>query len=175
MARESDQTRIGRVRTPRVHITYEVETEGEERQREIPFVLGILADLSGNPEQPLPELADRPFVEIDRDTIDSVMAKQKPRLLMSVPDRLTDAADGPRLLDFALTFEKMADFHPEAIAMKVEPLRKLLELRKKLSSLQDRLFGNSDLEKAIQDAITEVMQGVAEIQKQTAPVGGANG
>lgn len=153
MARESSQHKIDRIRTPRVHITYDVETGGAIEKKEIPFVVGVLADLSGEPEKPLPKIEERDFEEIDRDNIDQVMAKHAPRLVMRVPDKLTRGEQDPGLLNVELNFRKLADFHPENVARQVEPLRELLELRMKLSSLQTSMNGNGKLERLLREAV----------------------
>ena len=153
MARESSQHKIDRIRTPRVHITYDVETGGAIEKKEIPFVVGVLADLSGEPEKPLGKIAERNFEEIDRDNINQVMAKHKPRLVMRVPNKLNRVDADPGLLNVELKFEKLADFHPENVARQVQPLRELLELRTKLSSLQTSMNGNGKLEVLLREAI----------------------
>jgi type VI secretion system protein ImpB len=155
MARESVQHKIGRVRTPRVRITYDVETGGALEKKEIPFVVGVLADLSGDSEKPLPRIDQRNFEEIDRDNIDQIIAKHKPRLVMRVPNKLTKGEKDPGLLNIELKFGKLADFHPENVARQVEPLRQLLELRTKLSNLQITMSGNDKLEHLLRAAVDE--------------------
>jgi type VI secretion system protein ImpB len=150
--KESVQKKLGRVRPPRVHITYDVETGGAIEKREIPFVVGVLADLSGQPSKPLPRLKDRKFTEIDRDNFDQVMAKQEPRLAFKVENKLTD--EGGKM-GVELKFSKLADFQPDNVARQVEPLNKLLDLRTKLSNLRSSLYGNDKLEELLQKAITE--------------------
>lgn len=152
--KESLQKKLGRVRPPRVHITYEVHTGGAIEKREIPFVVGVLADLSGMPDEPLPKLRDpkRKFTEIDRDNFDQVMAKQKPRLVFKVDNKLGTGKD---LLPVELKFEKLADFEPQNVAKQVKGLNDLLELRSKLKNLQSSLFGNDKLEELLQEAISQ--------------------
>jgi len=140
------------VRPPRVHITYDVETGGAIEKREIPFVVGVLADLSGQPSKPLPKLKDRKFTEIDRDNFDQVMAKQEPRLAFKVDNKLTE--EGGKM-GVELKFSKLADFQPDNVARQVAPLNQLLELRTKLSNLRSSLYGNDKLEALLQQAITE--------------------
>jgi type VI secretion system protein ImpB len=152
MPKESLQKKLGRVRPPRVHITYDVETLGAIEKREIPFVVGVLADLSGQPSKPLPKLKDRKFTEIDRDNFDQVMAKQEPRITFKVDNKLT--AEGGRM-GLELKFTKMDDFQPDNIARQVPPLNQLLELRAKLANLRSSLYGNDKLESLLQQAITE--------------------
>jgi type VI secretion system protein ImpB len=152
--KESLQKKLGRVRPPRVHITYDVHTGGAIEKREIPFVVGVLADLSGMPEEPLPKMKDpkRKFTEIDRDNFDQVMAKQKPRIVFKVNNKLGGDKD---LLPVELKFEKLADFEPQNVAKQVKPMKDLLELRAKLSNLRSSLFGNDKLEELLQDAISQ--------------------
>src|SRR5579871_5847454 len=152
MARESIQHKIDRIRPPRVHITYDVETGGAIEKREIPFVVGVLADLSGQPSKPLPRLKDRKFTEIDRDNFDQVMAKQEPRLAFKVDNKLTE--EGGKM-GVELKFSKLDDFQPDAVARQVPPLNQLLELRAKLSNLRSSLYGNDKLEALIQQAVAE--------------------
>ncbi len=150
--KESVQKKIGRIRPPRVHITYDVETGGAIEKREIPFVIGVLADLSGQPSKPLPRLKDRKFTEIDRDNFDQVLAKQEPRLAFKVDNKLTP--EGGKM-GVELKFSKMGDFQPDEVARQVAPLNQLLELRTKLSNLRSSLYGNDKLEELLQDAITK--------------------
>lgn len=161
MARESVQKKLGRVRPPRVHITYDVETGGAIEKRELPFVVGVFADLSGQPDPstPLPKYQDRKFIDIDRDNVDQVMAKQNPRLAFKVANTLKN--DDSKL-GIELRFKKMADFEPQNVANQVEPLHQLLDLRQKLSNLRSSLYGNDKLEELLQDAIrnTEALQGL---------------
>ena len=155
--KESVTKKLSRVRAPRVHITYDVETGGAIQKREIPFVAGVLADLSGTPEKPLPRLKDRKFTEIDRDNFDQVMAKQEPRVTLKVDNKLTE---DDSQLGVDLRFKKLADFEPQNVARQVAPLNQLLELRTKLANLRSSLAGNDDLEKVLQEAIaqTEALQ-----------------
>src|SRR5579864_5973723 len=134
--KESLQKQLSRIRPPRVHITYDVETGGAIEKREIPFVVGVMADLSGQPDKPLPKLKDRKFIEIDRDNFDQVMAKQEPRLAFKVDNKLT--SDNSRL-GVELRFKKMADFEPQNVVRQVAPLNEILELRTKLANLRSSL------------------------------------
>jgi type VI secretion system protein ImpB len=170
-SRESTQKKLGRIRPPRVHITYDVETGGAIEKRELPFVVGVLADLSGQPDKPLPRFKDRKFIDIDRDNVDQVMAKQDPRLAFKVDNKLKN--DGTNL-GVELRFKKMADFEPENVVKQVEPLKELLELRQKLSNLRSSLYGNDKLEALLQDAIrnTESLQGLGGQSSAPAPEGG---
>lgn len=144
---ESTQHRLDRVRKPRVHITYDLEIGDSIEKREIPFVVGVLSDLSGQPADPLPRLADRKFINIDQDNFDDVLAGIKPRVDFMVPNRLAD--DGTELR-VEMEFSKMDDFRPEAIADRFEPLRRLMDLRRKLSDLAAVVDGNQPAEDTLQ-------------------------
>jgi len=167
--KESLQKQISRVRPPRVHITYDVETGGAIEKREIPFVVGVMADLSGQPEKPLPALKDRKFVEIDKDTFDRVMGQINPRLVFKVDNRLSE--DDTRL-GVELRFRGMDDFQPAAVAKQIPPLRKLLEARNALNNLRTMLIGNDKLESVLQEVLnsTEALRRIeAEAGSQSSP------
>lgn len=157
MPRESIHKKLGRVRPPRVQITYEVETGGSIQMKELPFVVGVLADLSGQPAEPLPRLRDRKFVEIDRDNFDAVLKGMKPRLAYRVDNKLT--GDDTKL-GIELRFNSMEDFEPENVARQVEPLRKLLESRIQLKALLAKTDGNERLSERLQEIIgnTDLLQ-----------------
>lgn len=138
---DSLQKWVGRNRPPRVQITYDVEIGDAVEKKELPFVMGILADLAGHPDQPLPKLKDRRFVEIDRDNFDDIMEKIGPRLDLSVEDRLK----GEGNLKVELRFQKFSDFHPESIVSQVPRLARLLEARTQLRDLLAKLDGNDEL------------------------------
>jgi len=150
MGKESLQKKISRVRPPRVHITYDVETNGSIEKRDIPFVMGVMADVSGQPEQPLPPLKDRKFVEIDKDTFDKVLGQINPRLAYKVDNRLSE--DDTRL-GIELRFNTMADFEPAAVVKQIPALRRLLELRSALHNLRSSLIGNDRLESVLQEIL----------------------
>jgi type VI secretion system protein ImpB len=152
MARESVHAKLERVRPPRVHVTYNVEIGNAIELKEIPFVMGVLADLSGMPEDPLPKIKDRRFVEITPDNFDSVLESMKPRVAFSVENKLSDDPNAGKI-GIELTFKSMEDFEPEQVARRVEPLRDLLDLRTKLSDLVGTLQGNEKLERLLQDVI----------------------
>jgi|HubBroStandDraft_1064217.scaffolds.fasta_scaffold229020_2 type VI secretion system protein ImpB len=152
MPKESLQKKIGRVRPPRVQITYDVETGGAIEKKELPFVVGVLADLSGQPDKPLPAIKDRKFVEIDRDNFDQVLAKMTPRLAFKVDNKLSD--DDTKI-GVEIKFSSMEDFEPQNVVEQVEPLRKLVELRRKLSNLRSSLYGNDKLEKMLQQILND--------------------
>ena len=150
MPKESLQKKVGRVRPPRVQITYDVEVGDAIEKRDLPFVVGVLADLSGMPNKPLPPIAKRKFVAIDRDNVNDVMKKIGPRLAFKVPNRLNE--DDTKL-NVELNFESMDDFQPARIAQQVTPLRKLLELRNSLANLRSSLIGNEKLDNLLQEMI----------------------
>ncbi len=164
MAKESIQKKIGRVRPPRVHITYDVETGGAIEKKELPFVVGVMADLSGSPEKPLPALKDRKFVEIDRDNFDAVLAKATPRLTYKVDNTLTEE---DTRLGVELKFTSLEDFEPQRVAQQIEPLRKLLETRAKLANLRSSISGNDKLDSMLQ----EVMHNTAARNKLRSEIG----
>src|SRR5690349_16288580 len=145
MARESTQHKLDRVRPPRVQITYDVEIGDAIELKELPFVMGVLGDFTGQPEQPLPRLAERKFVEVTPDNFDEVLEKMSPHLAFSVPNKLSDAPDAPQL-KVNLNFKELADFDPENVAKQVQPLKDLLDLRTKLSDLRGTLQGNAKLD-----------------------------
>jgi type VI secretion system protein ImpB len=148
---ESIQHKIDRVRAPRVHITYDVEIGDAIEMKEIPFVVGVLADLSGKPEQPLPKMKDRKFIEIDRDNFDKVLAGMNPRLAFRVDNKLT--GDDTKMA-VELRFKSMDDFHPERVADQVAPLRKLVETRQRLSDLLSKMDGNDRLDELLQEVMS---------------------
>ncbi|MCL5777297.1 type VI secretion system contractile sheath small subunit [Limibaculum sp. FT325] len=150
MASNSSQKFIARNRAPRVQIEYDVELYGAEKKVQLPFVMGVMSDLSGKSETPLPPVADRKFLEIDVDNFDDRLKSMKPRAAFSVPNTLT----GEGNLSVDITFESMDDFSPAAIAKKVEPLRKLLEARTQLSNLMTYMDGKTGAE----NLIAKVMQ-----------------
>jgi len=149
---ESTQHKLDRIRPPRVQITYDVEIGGAIQKKELPFVAGIMADLSGNPEEPLPKVKDRKFVEIDRDNFNDVMASIAPRLTFRVDNQLTEDAEDA--LNVELHFKHMDDFDPVSVLKQVDPLRKLFEARQRLSDLLTKLDGNDALDGLLQEIIT---------------------
>lgn len=144
--------KLNRVRKPRVHITYEVETEGAMVQKELPFVVGVLGDFSGDPTQPLKALKDRKFVQIDRDNFNDVMARMTPGLQMKVENTL--AGDGSEMA-VDLKFNSMDDFQPAKVVDQVEPLRKLMETRNQLRDLMTKVDRSEDLEKLLEDVLQD--------------------
>ena len=139
-----------RVRPPRVNITYEVELGGAQVVKELPFVVGVLSDLSGANCKQLPKLKERKFVEVDRDNFDDVLKSMQPRVQMRVDNTLK--GDGSEL-SVELNFEKLSDFTPDSVVEKVEPLKKLMEVRNQLKDLQSRTEGNDRLEEMLDSVI----------------------
>lgn len=149
---ESVHRKLERVRPPRVHITYDVEVGDAIQLKELPFVMGVLGDFSGQPAEALPRLRDRKFVEVTPDNFDDVLKSMKPRLQYKVDNKLAD--DGSKL-GVELKFERLDDFSPERVAQQVDPLRKLLELRQQLADLRGSLQGNDKLEEILQTTIND--------------------
>ena len=155
MARSnSTQHKLDRVRPPRVHITYDVEVGDAIEMKELPFVVGVLGDFTGQPTQPLPRLRDRKFVEVTPDNFDQVLEGMKPHLAFNVENKLSEESDAPQL-KVDLHFKSMDDFSPENVARQVGPLRELLELRGRLSDLRGNMQGNDKLEELLRGAVTD--------------------
>ena len=171
MAKESTQHKLDRVRAPRVQITYDVEIGDAIEMKELPFVMGVLGDLTGQPEKPLAALKERKFVEINPDNFDAVLKGMEPHLAYSVANKLTDSADGSQL-KVDLKFESLDDFSPENVAKQIGPLRELLELRTRLSDLRGSLQGNDKLDEMLLDAVsnTETRE---KLRKEIETNGGA--
>ena len=148
---DSGQKFIGRNRAPRVQIEYDVETYGAEKKKELPFVMSVMADLSGNPATPLPKVSDRKILEIDCDNFDDRMAAIKPRVSFRVPNTLTGEGE----LSVDLNFSNMDDFTPVTIAKKVDALNKLLSSREELSNLLTYMDGKDDAEELISKVIND--------------------
>ena len=155
MAVGSIQDKLNRVRKPRVHIIYDVETEGAVVQKELPFVVGVMGDFSGDPTDPLKPLNDRKFVQIDRDNLDDVMAKMTPGIKIKVDNTLAD--DGTQM-SVELAFKSMADFEPAAVVQQVEPLRKLLDVRNQLRDLLSKADRSEDLENLLEKVLNNQEQ-----------------
>ncbi|WP_149193679.1 type VI secretion system contractile sheath small subunit [Luteimonas suaedae] len=153
--KDSVQKRLQKVRPPRVQLTYDVEKGDAIEQKELPFVVGVLGDFSGKPEQPLPKLKDRKFVNVDLDNFDEVLEGMAPRAVYRVPNKISDEGG-----EFAveLKFNSIDDFRPEAVVEQVEPLRRLLESRSKLADLRNKLAGNEKLEDLLNDVLTNTEQ-----------------
>ena len=163
MGKESSQKFIARNRAPRVQIEYDVEVYGAEKKIQLPFVMGVLADLSGQPADPMAPVADRKFLEIDVDNFDERLKSMQPRVAVQVPNRLT--GEGNMSID--MTFESMDDFTPAAIARKVGSLNKLLEARSQLSNLMTYMDGKTGAEELIAKLLSEpaLMQALTSAPK----------
>ena len=163
MGKESSQKFIARNRAPRVQIEYDVEVYGAEKTIQLPFVMGVLADLSGQPADPLAPVADRKFLEIDVDNFDERLKSMKPRVAVQVPNTLT----GEGNLSVDMTFESMDDFTPAAIARKIGPLKQLLEARGQLANLLTYMDGKTGAEELVSKLLADpaLMQALAAAPK----------
>ncbi len=155
--KESIQKRLQKVRPPRVQLTYDVEKGDAIEQKELPFVVGVLGDFSGNPEQPLPRLRERKFVNVDLDNFDDVMEGMTPRATYRVPNTI----GGEGEFGVELSFTSIDDFRPESVVQQVEPLRKLQEARSKLADLRNKLAGNEKLE----DTLNQVLANTEQLKR----------
>lgn len=157
MAKESTQHKLDRVRAPRVQITYDLELAGGIEKKELPYVIGVVGDFSGQPDAELPRLKDRKFTAIDRDNFNDVLDASAPRIATRVENTLK--GDGSQL-GIELRFSSLADFEPEQVVKQIEPLRRLLEVRQKLADLRNKMAGNERLEEELQKilASTELLQ-----------------
>ena len=149
---ESTQHKLDRIRPPRVQITYDVEIGGAFEKKEIPFVVGVMADLSGMPEVPLPKLKERKFVEIDRDNFSDVMASISPHLVFRVPNKV--ANDGSAM-GVELRFKTIDDFGPLSLIDQIPALKKMFEVRSKLNDLVSKLDGNDALDEKLQELLKQ--------------------
>lgn len=165
--KESIQHKIDRIRPPRVQITYDVEIGGAIELKELPFVVGVMGDFVGKPEDPLAPVKQRKFVEIDRDNFDQVLAGMKPRLAYTTENKLQD--DGSKM-GVELKFNSIEDFEPDNIVQQVDPLRKLVEARQKLSDLLSKMDGNDKLESILNEVVTN-----ADKQKELSDALGLEG
>ena len=161
---ESVHKKLERVRKPRVHITYDVETEGAQVVKELPFVVGVLGDFSGQPTEPLKPMKDRKFIQIDRDNFNDIMAKMSPGVNLKVANTLK--GDGSEMA-VQLKFNGMEDFEPAEIAKQVEPLRKLLEARDKLRDLMTKIDRSDELENLLE----QVLKNTEQIKKLSSELG----
>src|SRR5579885_2551898 len=179
MAKESVHKKLERVRPPRVHVTYDVEVGDAIEQKELPFVLGVMGDFSGQPVDPLPRLKERRFVEVTPDNFDSVLESMRPHLSFAVENKLSDDPNAGQL-KVDLHFKSMDDFEPDQVARQVKPLRELLDLRTKLNDLKGALQTNEKLDELLLEAVSntekleklksEIGQGMEKPQE-----GGSNG
>jgi type VI secretion system protein ImpB len=169
---DSTQKKLERVRPPRIQISYEVETGGAIEMKELPFLMGVLGDFTGQPSEPLPKLKDRKFVEVNPDNFDDVLASMKPHLAFSVENKLSEDADAPKLA-VDLDFRSMDDFSPDAVARQVKPLRELLDLRTQLADLRGSLQTNERLDEVLQATLGD--QAKMDQLKTELGLGGGNG
>ena len=162
--RESTQHKLDRVRPPRVQITYDVEIGDAIELKELPFVLGVMGDFTGQPTEPLARLKDRKFVEVNPDNFDQVLESMKPHLAFSVENKLSeDPSAGNIKVD--LNFKSLDDFAPENVARQVKPLRELLDLRTRLMDLRGSLQGNDKLDELLREAVADETK-LAQLRKE---------
>jgi type VI secretion system protein ImpB len=154
MARESTQHKLDRVRSPRVQITYDVEIGDAIEIKELPFVMGVLGDFTGQPTEPLARLKDRKFIEVNPDNFDMVLESMKPHLAFSVENKLSEDPNAGNI-KVDLHFKNMDDFAPENVARQVRPLRELLELRSRLTDLRGSMQGNDKLEELLRASVSD--------------------
>lgn len=152
MVQESKQHALDRIRSPRVQITYDVEIGDAIEKKELPFVMGVMGDFSGQPADPLPKLKERKFVNIDRDNFNEVLAGAKPHLMYQVDNALQNNATQ---MSVELYFKSIADFEPAQVAKQIEPLNKLMEIRNKLSDLKNKMCSNERLSEVLQEIIDD--------------------
>ncbi len=172
MARESVNKKLERVRPPRVHISYDVEVGNAIEIKELPFVMGVLADFTGQPEEPLARLKDRKFVDVTLDNFDDVLASMKPHLQYSVENKLSEDPNAGKL-GVNLRFNSLDDFEPENVARQVKPLRELLELRTKLADLRGTLQGNEKLDDILKETVGNEDK-MKKLKEEIGTAGGSN-
>jgi type VI secretion system protein ImpB len=170
MAKESVQQKLGRVRPPRVNITYEVETGGAIEMKELPFVMGILGDFTGQPTEPLAKLKDRKFVEVTPDNFDDALASMKPHLSFGAENKLSE--EGGKIA-VELDFESLDDFSPDRVAQQVDPIKKLLDLRTQLADLRGKLQGNDKLEDILQATLADAEK-LSKLKEELGSEGGSD-
>lgn len=165
--KESVQNRIGKVRPPRVHLTYDVQVGDAIEKKELPFVVGVLGEFSGqpDPDKPLPKLKDRKFVEVDVDNFDDVMSGMSPKSSYRVKNKLSPAGGE---FGVNLEFKSMEDFRPESVVQQVEPLRKLVEARSRLADLRNKLAGNEKLDDILSEILSNTEK-LAQLGAEAAP------
>ncbi len=164
---ESINEKLKRVRKPRVHITYDVETEGAVEKKELPFVVGVVADLSGQPSEKLKSYKDRKFVNVDRDNFDKVLQTMKPGLKMRVANTLEG---GDKEMSVELSFNSMDDFEPGAVVQQVKPLAELLEARNKLRDL----LGKIDTSEELEETLEQILQNTESVTRLASELGIGN-
>src|SRR5690606_34192024 len=170
---ESVHKKLERIRPPRVHISYDVEVGGAIEMKELPFVMGVLGDFTGNPREPLARLKDRKFVEVNPDNFDDVLKSMKPHLQFTVGNKLSDDPNAGKIA-VDLDFESLDDFSPDRVAQQVEPLRKLLELRQQLADLRGSLQGNDKLDEILQQTLADAEK-MAKLKAELGSEGGSDG
>ena len=153
MARQSTQHKLDRVRAPRVQVTYDVEVGDAIEIKELPFVMGVLGDFTGQPTEPLPRVKDRKFVEVNPDNFDAVIESMRPHLAFSVENKLSEDPNAGNIA-VDLHFKSLQDFDPDQVAKQVKPLKELLDLRERLSDLRGSLQGNDKLEELLREAVS---------------------
>ncbi len=156
--KDSVQKRLQKIRPPRVQLTYDVEKGDAIEQKELPFVVGVMGDFSGTPENPLPKVKDRKFVNVDLDNFDEVMEAAGPRAVYRVPNKISESGGE---LGVELKFNSIEDFRPESVVQQIDPLRRLLESRTKLADLRNKLAGHEKLE----DLLTDVLNNTEQLKK----------
>ena len=169
---DSTQKKLERVRPPRIQISYEVETGGAIEMKELPFLMGVLGDFTGQPTEPLPKLKDRKFVEVTPDNFDEVLASMKPHLQFTVEDKLSEESD--KKLGIDLNFRSLDDFSPDAVAKQVPALNKLLELRTELANLRANLQTNEKLDEVLQATLGDADK-MNKLRSELGLEGGTNG
>ncbi|WP_303749857.1 type VI secretion system contractile sheath small subunit [Stenotrophomonas pigmentata] len=156
--KDSVQKRLQKIRPPRVQLTYDVEKGDAIEQKELPFVVGVMGDFSGTPENPLPKVKDRKFVNVDLDNFDEVMEAAGPRAVYRVANKISESGGE---FGVELKFNSIEDFRPESVVQQIDPLRRLLESRTKLADLRNKLAGNEKLE----DLLTDVLNNTEQLKK----------
>src|SRR5262245_12424398 len=170
MAGESVHDKLGRVRAPRVHITYQVETGGAMVMKELPFVMGVLGDFSSNPKQTDKKLKERDFVEVNLQNFDKVLKDMAPQVKYTLPNKLSSDPDAGEI-PIDLTFESMKDFESDRMAQRDESHKKILELRTKLADLRGSIQGNDKLEAMLQETMKDADK-MAQLKSELGPSGG---
>ena len=170
---DSTQKKLERVRPARVSIAYEVETGGAIEKKELPFLMGVLGDFTGQPTEPLPKLKERKFVEVTPDNFDDVLASMKPHVAFKVANKLSDDPSAGQIA-VDLNFRSLDDFSPDAVAKQVGPLRELLELRTKLADLRGTLQANEKLDEILQATLADEDK-MNKLRAELGSEGGGNG
>ncbi len=173
MAPEGVQKKLERVRPPRVHISYDVQIGDAIEMKELPFVMGVLGDFTGQPTEPLAKLKDRKFVEVTPDNFDDVLASMKPHLAFTVENKLSEDVNAGKIA-VDLHFKSLDDFSPDQVARQVKPLRELLDLRTKLADLRGNLQGNDKLDEVLQATLSDADK-MKKLKEEVGTEGGANG